>query len=267
MGMTIPLSITLVTLFPEMFPGPLGNSLIGRALEEGKWTLDTINIRDFGHGKHRQVDDTPYGGGAGMVMRADVVAGALTAAFEAHPDALLIHFSPRGQAITQPLLAQLARGEAPHTPNATDIEDRRTAERAPEAGLRPLILLCGRFEAIDERILEHYQPLELSLGDFVMTGGELAAMALIDATVRLLPGVVGDADSLGEESFGMSEDYACLLEYPHYTKPPVWSGKNVPKPLLSGHHAEIEAWRKQQAEEVTKARRADLWERYKQKSS
>lgn len=265
--MTSPLSITVVTLFPEMFPGPLEHSLIGRALQERKWNLHTINIRDFGHGKHRQVDDTPYGGGAGMVMRADVISGALTAAFENNPDAQLIHFSPRGLPMSQPLLAELAGIHAPALSLLpSNGEDRRTQAREI-TGQRSLILLCGRFEAIDERILEHYDPLELSLGDFVMTGGELAAMALIDATVRLLPGVIGDADSLAEESFGMSKDYACLLEYPHYTKPPIWSGKNVPKALLSGHHAEIEAWRKTQAEEVTKARRPDLWDRYTKKSS
>ncbi len=260
---TTPLTITVVTLFPELFPGPLGASLTGKALKDGRWKLNTIDIRDYGQGKHRQVDDTPYGGGAGMVLRPDVVAGALTAAFEATPDATLIHFSPRGEKITQPLLAALAAGERVRAAENKDTE-RRTGERAVSGGI---ILLCGRFEAIDERVLEHYQPLELSLGDFVMTGGELAAMALMDGVIRLLDGVIGDAESLGQESFGMSEDYACLLEYPHYTKPPIWEGKNVPEPLLSGHHAQIEAWRKQQAETVTKARRPDLWKKYIAKSS
>lgn len=264
--MTLP--ITVITLFPEMFPGPLSYSLIGRALEEERFTLNTINLRDYGLGKHRQVDDTPYGGGSGLVLRPDVVSGALTAAFENNPDALLIHFSPRGIPLTQPLIAELAGTHAPHISlvDKATADERRIAERS-ESQRRPLILLCGRFEAVDERILNHYQPLEISLGDFVMTGGELAAMALIDATVRLLDGVIGDAESLSQESFGMSEDYACLLEYPHYTKPPEWKGKNVPEALLSGHHAQIEAWRKQQAEQVTKARRPDLWERYTKKSS
>lgn len=264
--MNQPLNITVITLFPDMFPGLLDYSLIGKARAEGKWKLHTINLRDYGHGKHAQVDDTPYGGGAGMVIRPDVVEGALTAAYESNPDAQLIHFSPRGVPLNQPLVAELASGIR-HQASAANAPEERRKNRSLKPEACNLILLCGRFEAIDERVFEHYQPLEVSLGDFVMTGGEPAAFALIDAVVRLLPGVIGDTDSLGEESFGMSEDYACLLEYPHYTKPPKWKGKNVPEALLSGHHAQIEAWRKQQAEEVTKARRPDLWERYTKKSS
>ncbi|MBN66573.1 MAG: tRNA (guanosine(37)-N1)-methyltransferase TrmD [Rickettsiales bacterium] len=230
------LDITVLTLFPDMFPGPLGHSLIGRALDNELWRLNTINIRDYGIGKHKQVDDTPYGGGAGLVMKPDVVDGAITAALEQQPSAQLVHFTPRGQRITQPLLQSLTE--------------------------RPLVMLCGRFEAIDERVIEKYQPLELSLGDFVMTGGELAAMAVIDATVRMLPGVIGEEGSLAEESFGLCKDYACLLEYPHYTKPPKWDGQNVPETLLSGHHGEIEKWRLAQAKAITKQRRPDLWEQY-----
>lgn len=240
------LHITAITLFPDLFPGPLGASLTGRALKEGKWSMDTINIRDFGIGPHNQVDDTPYGGGAGMVLRADVVAQAIDAAIEkAGNNYTLIHLTPRGKAITQPVIHELATKQ----------------KTSPNQG-HHLIFLCGRFEAIDERILDHYQPLELSLGDFVMTGGELAAMAIIDATVRLLPEVIGDADSLGEESFGLSQDYACLLEYPHYSKPPIWRGKAVPEVLTSGHHEKVNQWRKAQAEKITQERRPDVWQRY-----
>ncbi len=251
--------ITALTLFPELFPGPLGASLTGRALEENKWSLETINIRDFGHGKHSAVDDTPYGGGPGMVMRADVVGPAIDAAKAAHPDAQLIYFSPRGQRITQEIIKKLT-GLAPH-PNPLPGERGREARVRGEPN--DLILLCGRFEAIDERIIKHYQPLELSLGDFVMTGGEMAAYALIDACVRLLPGVVGDAESLGEESFGLAEDYACLLEYPHYSKPPIWNGLSVPEVLTSGDHGKIAEWRKAEAEAITKVRRPELLEKYK----
>ena len=231
---------TVITLFPDMFPGPLGHSLTGRALKEELWSLDVLPLRDFGIGKHKKVDDTPYGGGAGMVLRADVVDAALQAALQKHPEAQIIYFSPRGKAMDQPLLSSLASAPSPTS----------------------YILLCGRFEAIDERITDKYQPIEVSLGDFVMTGGELAAMALMDASVRLLPDVIGEAESLEQESFGLSQDYACLLEYPHYTAPPDWEGRTVPETLLSGHHSKISAWRKAQAEAVTKARRPDLWKKY-----
>ncbi len=224
-------------LFPEMFPGPLGCSLAGRALERGDWQLDTLNIRDYANNKHNNVDDTPYGGGTGMVMRADVVDSAIHAAKAKLPKARLIHFSPRGQAITQPLVRELAQ------------ED--------------LILLCGRFEGIDERVLAEHEPLELSLGDFVLSGGELAALALLDACLRLVPGVISETSALEEESFGLSAVYAGLLEYPQYTKPPVWKGYSVPEVLTSGHHEQIRAWRLRQAERVTEERRPDLWKRYK----
>ena len=231
-----PFHATILTLYPEMFPGPLGASLIGRALEEGKWKLDTINMRDFGIGKHQMVDDTPYGGGAGMVLRADVVDAAIQESLKHSPDAQLVYLTPRGKRFDQPMACELIK--------------------------QPLTLLCGRFESVDERVIDKYQPFEVSLGDFVMTGGEIAAMAMLDACVRLLPDVIGEPESLEQESFGLSKDYACLLEHPHYTKPPIWEDRNVPEALLSGHHSRIEQWRLKQSEALTKARRSDLWERY-----
>ena len=231
----------VLTLFPELFPGPLAASLTGKALQRGLWTLEPINIRDFGLGRHQTVDDTPYGGGAGMVMRPDVVDAAIAAAFERAPDGRLVYLTPRGEHFDQSTAQTLVTGKNPPA----------------------LIFLCGRYEAIDERVIEKYQPLELSLGDFVMTGGELAAMAMLDACVRLLPGVIGEPESLAEESFGLSEDYALLLEHPHYTKPPVWQGEAVPETLLSGDHAGIARWRLKQSEAMTAQRRPDLWKKYK----
>ena len=218
---------------PEMYPGPLGASLIGDALERGIWRLSLINLRDFGIGPHQKVDDTPYGGGAGMVLKPDVVDAAIASARLTNPQAQLVHFTPRGERMSQPLLRELSQTS--------------------------VILLCGRYEAIDERVLEKHAPREVSLGDFVLTGGDIPAMALVDGCVRLLPGVVGKEASLGEESFGDGA-YADLLEYPHYTKPPVWDGREVPPVLLSGHHAEISKWRLAEAEAVTRARRPDLLE-------
>ncbi|MCH2546006.1 MAG: tRNA (guanosine(37)-N1)-methyltransferase TrmD [Alphaproteobacteria bacterium] len=225
-----------LTLFPEMFPGPLAYSLAGKALHNGLWNLETLNIRDYATNKHNNVDDTPYGGGTGMVMRADVVDAAICAAKSKLPNARLIHFTPRGQAITQPLIAKLVE--------------------------QPLIMLCGRFEGIDERIFEEHQPLDLSLGEFVLSGGEIPALALLDACLRLVPGVIQDESALGEESFGLDAVYAGLLEYPHYTRPPVWKGKGIPDVLLSGHHEQIRTWRLAEAERVTATRRPDMWERY-----
>lgn len=222
---------TVITLMPEMWPGPLGHSLIGEAHANGLWQLSLMNLRDFGTGIHQKVDDTPYGGGAGMVMKPDVIDGALTAAKEQAPNAQLIHFSPRGERMSQPLLRELSQTS--------------------------LILLCGRYEAIDQRVLDKHAPREVSLGDFVLTGGDIPAMALIEGCVRLLPGVVGKHESLGEESFG-DGDYANLLEYPHYTKPALWEGRAVPEVLTSGHHANITQWRRQEAENLTKIRRPDL---------
>lgn len=235
--MTGPLfSAVALTLYPEMFPGPLAYSLAGKAREKGLWHLETLNIRDFSTDKHRTVDDTPYGGGTGMVMRPDVVDAAIRAAQVKLPGSQLVHFTPRGRKITMPLVAELAK--------------------------QPMILLCGRFEGIDERVLEEHNPLDLSLGEFVLSGGEIPALALLDACLRLVPGVIEDDSATHEESFGLHADYAGLLEYPHYTKPPVWKDRSVPEVLLSGHHEKIRAWRLQQAEAVTKARRPDLWECY-----
>ncbi len=251
------LHATIITLFPEMFPGALGHSLIGRALESGIWSYDCLNIRDFGIGKHQVVDDSPYGGGAGMVMLAQVIDAAIAKALEQTPDATLIYFSPRGVRMDQELCVELTEGFGVQD---SVFSENNTKYQIPNT--RYLILLCGRFEAIDERVIEKYQPLEVSLGDFVMTGGEIAAMALLDACVRLLPNVIGEPESLEQESFGLHADYALLLEHPHYSRPPIWEGLAAPDILLSGHHAKIEQWRLQQSENVTQARRPDLWERY-----
>jgi tRNA (guanine37-N1)-methyltransferase len=222
-------TVVVLTLFPEMFPGPLAHSLAGRALLDGVWALETVDIRDFASDKHRSVDDAPFGGGAGMVMRPDVVDKAIGAAHKRGP---LIYLSPRGRPLSQARVADLAQA-----PGAT--------------------LLCGRFEGVDQRVLEARDVEEVSLGDFVLSGGEPAALALIDAVVRLLPGVAGNQGSLLEESFA-----SFLLEYPHYTRPQEWQGRVVPDILLSGHHAKIEAWRLRQAEQITRLRRPDLWARY-----
>lgn len=231
----------VLTLFPEMFPGPLGLSLAGKALENEIWALETLDIREFARDKHRTVDDTPAGGGPGMVMRADVVAGAIDAAVAARPDNAggagdtnwpLIYLSPRGRVMDQGLVRDLAAA-------------------------RGVTLLCGRYEGVDERVLEARGVIEVSLGDFVLSGGEIAAMALIDATVRLLDGVMGAPETLAEESFEGD-----LLEYPHYTRPQTFEGRDIPEVLLSGHHGKIRDWRRQQAERLTEARRPDLWTRY-----
>ncbi len=223
-----PWQACVLTLFPEMFPGPLGFSLAGQALGAGRWALDAINIRDFAADKHRSVDDTPAGGGAGMVMRADILAAAIDGARARHPGLALILLSPRGAPLTQ------AR-----------VRDLSTSPGA--------ILVCGRFEGIDERVVAARQLEEISIGDYVLSGGEPAAMVLIDAVVRLLPGVMGAAQSGAEESFETG-----LLEYPHYTRPRSWEGREIPEVLLSGDHARIAAWRRAQAEAITRARRPDL---------
>ena len=220
----------VLTIFPEMFPGPLSASLAGRALSNGIWALESLDIRAFASDKHRSVDDVPFGGGPGMVMRADVVDAALTEAMDA--TAPTIYLNPRGRLLTQSRVRELAAG-----PGVT--------------------LLCGRFEGIDERVLEARAVEEVSVGDFVLSGGEPAAMALIDACVRLLPGVLGDEGSLVEESF-----QGGLLEYPHYTRPQSWSGRKVPDVLLSGHHEKIATWRLDQAKRITRDRRPDLWAAY-----
>jgi tRNA (guanine37-N1)-methyltransferase len=223
---------TVLTLFPEMFPGALGMSLAGKALAEGTWTLNTIDIRDFATDKHRSVDDTPTGGGAGMVMRADVAAAAIDAArADAEPGTPTLYLSPRGTPLTQERARALAEGPG-------------------------VLLLCGRFEGVDQRMLDARDVEEISIGDYVLSGGELAAQVLIDACVRLLPGVAGNEGSLAEESFASG-----LLEYPHYTRPREWEGRSIPDVLLSGDHEKIAKWRRDQAEALTKARRPDLWEK------
>ena len=221
---------TVLTIFPEMFPGALGVSLAGKALADGTWALRTLDIRDFAADKHRSVDDTPAGGGAGMVMRADIAAAAIDAARnDAAPGTPTIYLSPRGTPLTQSRAHELAQGPG-------------------------VILLCGRFEGVDQRVLEARDVEEVSIGDYVLSGGEPAAQVLIDACVRLLPGVAGNEGSLAEESFASG-----LLEYPHYTRPREWEGRTIPDVLLSGDHERIAKWRREQAEALTKARRPDLW--------
>lgn len=220
----------VLTLFPDAFPGVLGTSLTGRALQDGKWQLHTHNIRDYGLTKHRNVDDTPAGGGAGMVLRADVVGPVIEAAIARQKgQSPIVYMSPRGQRFDQKMARTWARGDG-------------------------VTILCGRFEGVDERVLEHYNVQEVSLGDFVMTGGELAAQAMIDATVRLLPGVLGNADSAVEESHSNG-----MLEHPQFTKPADWNGRAIPDVLMSGNHAKIAEWRREMSEALTQARRPDLW--------
>lgn len=222
---------TVLTLFPGLFPGPLGESLTGKALEQGLWALDTLDIRQFARDKHRTVDDTPAGGGPGMVMRADVVAAAIDRARQAGfggPERPVLYLSPRGRALSQ--------------------------ARASELAKRPgVILLCGRYEGVDQRVLEARAVEEISIGDYVLTGGELAAMVLLDAVLRLIPGVLGNAESAEDESFSRG-----LLEHPHYTRPQTWEGRGIPEVLLSGHHARIAEWRRDQALRLTRERRPDL---------
>jgi tRNA (guanine37-N1)-methyltransferase len=225
-----PWTVNVLTLFPEMFPGPLGHSLAGRALADGIWSLKATDIRGFATDKHRTVDDTPFGGGASMVLRPDVVDAALESVKASEGPA--IYLSPRGK-----------------------LFDQATARRLVAAP--SVTLLCGRFEGIDQRVIEARKLEEISLGDFILSGGEPAAITVIDACVRLLPGVVGNTESLAEESFEQG-----LLEYPHYTRPQSWCGRAVPEVLLSGHHEKIRAWRLAQAEQVTRDRRPDLWDRY-----
>ncbi len=219
-------TVNIVTLFPEAFPGTLGLSLTGKALAEGLWNLRTIPLREHGIGKHRNVDDTPAGGGAGMVIRPDVMASALD---QADPRLPVLYLSPRGRPFTQARARALAEG-----PGVT--------------------LICGRFEGVDQRVLEARGIEEVSIGDYVLTGGELAAQVLIDATVRLIPRVLGNQASLTEESFSEG-----LLEHPHYTRPAEWEGRRIPDVVMSGNHAAIAAWRREQAESLTKERRPDLW--------
>ena len=221
---------TILTLFPEMFPGLLGMSIPGRALDAGLWDLDLIDIRSFAFDKHRNVDAPPFGGGPGMVMRADVIDAAISSVEnKSNP---LVYLSPRGEKMNHKIASELATGDG-------------------------ITILCGRYEGIDQRVIDHHNMREISLGDFVLSGGEPAAMAIIDSIVRLLPDALGASDSLDEESFKSG-----LLEYPHYTRPADWNGNLVPEILLSGHHKKINAWRLAEAEKVTKKRRPDLWQSY-----
>ena len=224
----MPWRARVLTIYPQMFPGPLGESLSGRALQDGVWALEAINIRDFATDKHASVDDTPAGGGPGMVMRPDVVGAAIDSARARDPALPLIYLSPRGTPLTQARVRKLSAG-----PGA--------------------LLLCGRFEGVDQRVLDARDAEEISIGDYVLSGGELPAMVLIDACVRLLPGVIGERASLAEESFETG-----LLEYPHYTRPRVWEGRAIPDVLLSGDHGRIARWRREQALALTRARRPGL---------
>lgn len=217
---------SVLTLFPAMFPGPLGQSLAGRALESGVWSLDVTNIRDFAGDRHRTVDDTPFGGGAGMVLRPDIVDAAVASVSDGRP---VVCLTPRGRRLTQADTQRFASGQG-------------------------VILLCGRYEGVDQRVIEARGMDEVSIGDYVLSGGELAAMVLLDSVVRLLPGVMGAAESALDESFS-----AGLLEYPHYTRPAEWQGRRVPDVLLSGHHGAVAAWRQAEAERTTRERRPDLW--------
>lgn len=229
----------VITLFPEAFPGVLGASLTGRALSEGLWHLHPIDLRRFGDGKHRNVDDTPAGGGPGMVLRADVVGQALECAASSTPspsDWPVIYLSPRGAPFTQSTAQRWARADG-------------------------VTLLCGRFEGVDQRVLDHYDIEEVSLGDFILTGGEIAAQAMIDATVRLLPDVIGNAASTEDESFSDG-----LLEHPQYTRPPLWQGRPIPEVLTSGDHGKVARWRHAQSQELTRIRRPDLWSAWQAKN-
>jgi tRNA (guanine37-N1)-methyltransferase len=225
--------INILTIFPEMFPGPLGQSLSGKALDKGIWSCEAVNIRDFAEDIHKTVDDTPYGGGAGMVMRADIIEKAL---LSIKNPGRKIYLSPRGKPLTQPMAQEISEESA-------------------------LTLLCGRYEGVDQRILDAHDFEEISIGDYVLSGGEPAAIILMDACIRLLPGVMGNKDTVTEESF--SEASEGMLEYPHYTRPAEWTDNNgithsVPEVLQSGHHANIEKWRKMKSEEITKERRPDI---------
>ncbi|MBP5352302.1 MAG: tRNA (guanosine(37)-N1)-methyltransferase TrmD [Alphaproteobacteria bacterium] len=222
------LKATILTIFPEIFPGFLGVSLTGKALKDGLWQLETVNIRDYAFDKHGSVDDTPCGGGAGMIMRPDVLGNAIE---HHHKGGKIIYMSPKGRPLTQKMVHQLSK------------EDHLT-------------IICGRFEGVDERVIEEYGIEEISIGDYILTGGEQAAMIMLDAVVRLLPGVLGNAASTENESFEQN-----LLEYPQYTRPIEWKGRKVPEILLSGHHENVAKWQHQQSLQITKERRPDLLEK------
>lgn len=223
------MKVKILTIFPELFPGFLGASLTGKSLDEGKWSIEVVNIRDYAFDKHGSVDDTPSGGGAGMVMRADVLGEALKANYKG---GRLINMSPRGTPFTQEMAHKLANEEE-------------------------LTIICSRFEGIDQRVLDEYNAEDISIGDYILTGGEQAAMIMLDAVIRLLPDVLGNAESTIAESFE-----ELLLEHPQYTRPTNWMGHEIPEILLSGHHKKISEWRHLQSQEITKQRRPDLWEKY-----
>ena len=225
--------VTILTSFPEMFPGPLGCSLAGRALENKHWSMDVMNIRDFGLTKHKNVDDTACGGGNGLIMRPDVLGLALDAALDARPGAKIYYPSPRGKVLNQKTSWSLS-------------EEKN------------IIILCGRFEGIDERVIEEYNVQQISVGDYVLSGGEVAAMTILDSVVRLIPGVLSNQETLKEESFEEESEGLSLIEHPLYTKPVIWRGKSVPSILLSGNHSEIEKWKKSESIRVTKARQKNL---------
>ena len=226
--MTAPWRASVLTIFPEMFPGPLGASLAGKALERGAWTLDAVDLRGFAKDRHRSVDDTPFGGGAGMVMRPDVIGEAVEAVHDPADPRPLVYLTPRGEPLAHAMVEELAAGPG-------------------------VVTLCGRYEGVDQRVIEACGFREVSIGDFVLSGGEIASMVLLDACIRLLPGVVGRRDSVIEESFASG-----LLEHPQYTRPQLWKGREVPEALLSGDHARIRAWRKEMALRSTRERRPDL---------
>lgn len=223
----------ILTLYPDMFPGQLGTSLAGKALEEGKWSCDTVNMRDFATDKHRSVDDTPAGGGAGMVLRADILGASVDTAMAKQPNIPILAMTPRGRPLTQAKVREIAAGSG-------------------------VTILCGRFEGFDERIFEARKIEEVSIGDYILSGGEMGALVLLDACIRLLPGVMGHSSSGEEESFENG-----LLEYPHYTRPIEWEGRIIPEVLRSGDHAKIAAWRQQASEAITRSRRPDLWKHHR----
>lgn len=225
----------IISLMPDFFPGPLAQGLAGRALKDGLWSVDCTPMREFGEGRHKNVDDTPAGGGVGMIIRADIAAAAIDAARQDYPDLPLIYLTPRGRPLTQNLVRDLAAGQG-------------------------AILFCSRFEGVDERVLEARPGLEISIGDYILSGGEIASLCLLDAIIRLLPGVMGKAASAESESF---EDD--LLEYPQYTRPQIWEERSIPELLISGDHQRVAKWRLEAAEELTKSRRPDLWARYVKK--
>ncbi|MCC2646196.1 MAG: trmD [Rickettsiaceae bacterium] len=226
--------VSMLSIFPEIFPGPLAYSLAGQALKAGIWQYELVDIRDFGLTKHKNVDDIPYGGGNGMVMRADVLGAAIDHALASNPNATIIYMSPRGKNLTQALSQEISQ-------------------------YKNIIILCGRFEGIDERIIEEYNIQELSIGDYVLSGGELAALVLLDSCIRLLPGVLENRETLCEESFSiLGPAQKPLLEYPLYTRPAEWKGRKVPDILISGDHKKIEDWRYKKSLEITKQRRPDL---------